>query len=328
MMNKRIIVLLTFLIILGLATQISVGGAQEEEKWIIASCTTGGTAYPIGVALGQLVEEKSGWASASTITSACSVENINLLYEGEATMGFVQNNVGVAGLKGENWFEGRPQPDLRVIAPAQLSHYQLLALKDANIKSIQDLKGKRFVLGRIGSGTATSSLAVLASFGMTEDDIKAEWLGQSEAVGALRDRKVDAALMVGAAPIGAITDILLTTRHVELVELPLDEIEKIHEDNPGFIFPLKLPAGMYPGQEEEMMIMGHIQYIMTKEDYLSDDQVYKFLDLVYSNLDWLAESHTVFKSLAYAEPQEYVVGYEVPLHPGAERYYREEKGLK
>lgn len=327
MMNKTLSILLTFLIILGLATQ--VGGAQEEkETWIIASCTTGGTAYPIGVALGQLIEEKSGWASARTITSACSVENINLLYEGEVTMGFVQNNVGVAGFKGEKWFEGRAQPDLRVVAPAQISHYQLLALKSANIKSIEDLRGKRFVLGRIGSGTATSSLAVLASFGMTEDDIKAEWLGQTEAIGALRDRKADVAMMIGAAPIGAITDVLLTARHIELVVLPIDEIEKIVDANPGFIFPLELPAGMYPGQEEEMMVMGHIQYVMTKEDNLSDDQVYKYLDLVYSNLDWLAETHSVFKSLAYSEPQKYVVGYEVPLHPGAERYYREKKGLE
>ncbi len=323
---SSMLVLSTTMIISSFVSGYASDSAKKQV--IIATATTGGTAYPLGVAVAQLFVEKSDWADARAITSAGSNENVNLLESGEVTIGIINNNIGARVWKGIGDYEGRGQDDLRVLAPAQLSHYQLLALKSANIKSISDIKGKRFVLGRPGSGNEVTTRAILASFGLTTDDFKADYLGQNEALETLRDRKRDATMLIGCAPIGPIIDVLTTTDHVELVELSQEEIQKVVSDYKNWLISTTLKGGTYPGYDQDITVWAHAQYFFTKEGSFTEDEAYDFLDLLYNNLDWLAQAHAVFTTSAYTQPLELLETYEVPLHPGAEKYYKEKMGLK
>ncbi len=334
MQEKRFLLMLTMVFVfIGF---LWAGGAQETEAertgikdfYTITTATTGGSFYPTGVALAQLWSEQLGdklGTRFSAQTSAGSPENVDILDKNEAEIAYMQNNVVLWAYRGTNMFEGKPHKNFRLILPMFSSTYHFMV--DKNINSLSALRGKRFVVGRPGSGTETSSRLVLEALGISYDDIKAEFLGQSEGLEALRNGQVDGVLAVGGHPISAVSDIMATpTRRFKMLNVAEDELQKINKAEPWMI-PTEIPADTYPNQTTPIRTLKHMVFLLVKED-MNPEVVYQIVKTTWENMDWLRESHGAFNRMSIDLADEDFFNFEVPVHEGAKRYYREIGKLK
>jgi TRAP transporter TAXI family solute receptor len=306
------------------------GNAQNEttqglpDRITITTATSGGSFYAQGIALAQVWAENLK-INCSSQGSNGSAENVDILARGEAQVAFMQNDVAMYAYNGQKDFATRKLEDLRVMAPLGLTHYHILVDSGSGINKIEDLRGKRVGIGRPNSGQASSSLAILGSFGIDpEKDIKAEWIGSQECADALRDRKIDAAIIVGAAPVGSVTDLLISTKHVKLLEITPEEADQINKAEP-WIFPQITPANTYPNQDKDMGLVCHLPFLVTRASLLDEDTVYTLLKTMYDNVDKLGQAHAGFKDPAF---QDFSLLEKIPapLHDGAKKYFTE-KGL-
>ncbi|MGI6597193.1 MAG: TAXI family TRAP transporter solute-binding subunit [bacterium] len=299
---------------------------EEPKRLNVATATTGGAYYPAGLAAAQLWTEKGGF-QASASTSAGSVENIDLLSKGEANIVCVQADILHAAYSGEGKFEGQEHKELRILAPILSQHYNMVIRKGAGINSINDWKGQRVVVGRAGSGTVVTHERVLETFGISIDDINASYLGQSEAIEAIRNGLADATIAVGAAPLSAVSDAVATPGSNALIySLTEEEVKALGEHN-WWMVPMPIPAGTYPNQDKEINAVGHNGFFVVREDF-PEDLAHKLVKLMYEEKDWLQDAYSGFKSPAFLEPGLALEQISVPAHPGTIKYLKEANLMK
>jgi len=316
-----------FLLILLICSMVSIFGSVSvfgQNFVTITTATTGGSFYPSGVALAQLLKEKLSpelGISFSAVSSAGSVENAEMLKQGEAEIGYLQNNVILWAYHGIRDFKGKPPFEkLRTLTPIFSSQYHWFV--KPNINSLSEVKGKRVVVGRPGSGTETSTRLALEALGITYDDITPEFIGQAEAADALKDGIVDVIQMTGGSPIAAVTDLMSTpAKRFKFLNVPEEEVSAIYKAEP-WMMPMTIPAGTYPNQPEDIRTNGHFVYLATTTD-MSKDLAYKIVKTIFENLDWLRESYAAWKKLSLDKVDKDFLSFDVPVHEGALQYYRE-----
>ncbi|NPV70815.1 MAG: TAXI family TRAP transporter solute-binding subunit [Firmicutes bacterium] len=300
--------------------------AEPAKKRLnIATATTGGAYYPAGIAAAQLFTEQAG-VQASASTSAGSVENIDLLMKGEADIVCVQSNILQWAYEGSDTYKGKPNQDLRILAPILSQHYNFVIRKNAGIKSVRDWKGKRVVVGRAGSGTVSTHEMVLGAFGMTLQDVKPDYIGQAEAIEAIRNGLADATIAVGAAPISQVSDALVAPNtNAAVLSLSDEEIKTITEKH-KWSMAMPIPAGTYPNQKDEIKTVGHLGYFVVRKDF-PQDLAYKLVKAMYDNKDWLTKSYSGYNNVAFLEPAK-ALSIPVPLHEGSKKYLQEKGWVK
>ena len=207
--------------------------AQDITFFRIGTGGTAGTYFPIGGLIANAISNPPGSRDcaaggscgvpglvATAVASNGSVANVNAIASGSMQSGFVQSDVAYWGYTGTGIYEGRPKVDtLRAIANLYPESFHLVVRKGSGIKSIKDLKGKRMSLDEPGSGTLVDARLILAAYGMTEKDIKAEYLKPQQAADKLKDGALDAFFSVSGWPQGAISELAATTG-IDLV--PID----------------------------------------------------------------------------------------------------------
>ncbi len=153
-------------------------GASAQNFFRINTGGVAGTYYPIGGLIANAISQPAvPNLVATAVASNGSVANVNAIQGGGAESGFSQADVAYWAYTGTGTFEGKPKvTDLRLIANLYPESFHLVARKGANIKSVGDLKGKRVSLDEPGSGTLVNARAILAAYGVSEKDIKAEFL--------------------------------------------------------------------------------------------------------------------------------------------------------
>src|SRR5215204_3744773 len=198
----------------------SAGAALAQQAFFrIGTGGTGGTYYPIGGLIANAISGQDGGKGVAGLVSTAvasngSVANVNAIQGGSSESG-----VAYWAYTGTGLYEGKPKvQDLRLIATLYPETVHIVARKDANIKSVADLKGKRVSIDEPGSGTIVDSRLVLAAFGITEKDIKPEYLKPGPAGDRLKDNALDAFFFVGGYPTGAISE-LATSSGIALVPI-------------------------------------------------------------------------------------------------------------
>jgi hypothetical protein len=238
--------------------------------------------------------------------------------------GFSQSDVAYWAFTGTGVFEGRPKAtDLRSIANLYPETIHLVARKGAGIRSVADLRGKRVSLDEPGSGTLVDARIVLAAFGLTEKDVRAEYLKPNQAGEKVKDNSLDAFFFVGGSPAGAIVE-LASSSGVELVPIAGAEAEKILKEYPFFAADV-VPAGTYKDVGETKTISVNAQWVTSAK--VSEDLIYGVTKALW-NADTrklLDAGHSKGKVI---RKETALQGLGVPLHPGAERFYREAGLLK
>ena len=244
---------------LGTALAGSPTLAQDITFFRIGTGGTAGTYFPIGGLIANAISNPPGSRTcadggscgvpgvvATAVASNGSVANVNAIASGSMQSGFTQSDVAYWAFNASGIYEGRPKVDmLRAIANLYPESFHLVARKGSGIKSIKDLKGKRMSLDEPGSGTLVDARLILAAYGMTEKDVKAEYLKPQQAADKLKDGALDAFFSVSGWPQGAIAELAATTG-IDLVPIDGPEAENLIKQF-SFFAADEIPDGAYKG---------------------------------------------------------------------------------
>jgi len=259
-MGKRIGLKLIALAIIAIFLMILPTGsvwAAKPIEMVLATATTGGTYYPVGVALSTLWSlkfrnEKPAAIKVNPITSAGSGENINMLKGKEVEMAILQGLFGKMAWNGTHIYKGKPMKELRSITLLwpNVEHFVIFQDK-VKTGTITDIKGLRFSVGRAGSGTEKSGLTIMSGVGMGRDDVDAEYLDYFGSSKAMKDKMIQGANLCAGPPVAAVTELFATPgMKVKVLEFTDEQLKAINEKTayPGFRY--LIPANTYPGQKK------------------------------------------------------------------------------
>jgi len=303
------------------ATLAVTTSAQAAPVFInILTGGTSGVYYPIGVALSQIYGEAIPGVKTSVQATKASVENLNLLQSGRGELAFAlgdsvadaKNGVEDAGFKA-------PLTKLRAIAGAYPNYIQIVASKESGIKTLADLKGKTVSVGAPKSGTELNARAIFKAAGLSYEDMgKVQYLPFAESVELIKNRQLDATLQSSGLGMAAIRD-LSSVMPLNYVSIPKDVVAKI--GNAAYQSAM-IPANTYDGQPEAVPTVAITNILVTRDD-VSDEVAYQMTKLIFDNLTRLGNSHSAAKDIKLENAAK---NLPIPLHPGAERYYKE-KGV-
>jgi len=304
--------------LLAAAAALSIATTAQAADFI--NVLTGGTSgvyYPLGVALSQIYGKAMPDAKSSVQSTKASAENLNLLQAGKGEIGFTLGDALSDAWKGdaESGFKV-PLKKLRGVAGIYSNYIQIVASADSGIKTLTDLKGKRVAVGPPKSGTEINTRAILKAAGISYKDLgKVEYLSFGEAVELMKNRQIDATLISAGLGVSAIRDLATSVKMV-VVPIPADVVARIND--PAYIAGT-IPANTYEGQTAAVATVAIENFLVTHEG-VPADTVYKMTKAMYENLDQMVAAHTAAKAIKREEGPKYMP---LPLHPGAEKYYRE-----
>ncbi|KEJ93474.1 TAXI family TRAP transporter solute-binding subunit [Synergistes jonesii] len=315
-MKKGIIVTTVALI-----AALSIATASQAATYLsIATGGTSGTYYAVGGALASAVT-KGGKIQCTAETGNASVANANLIATKGIEIAFVQNDITHWAYNGELMFQGKPLKNIRTVASLYPENVQVVVAKDAGIKSISDLKGKRVGVGAPGSGVEGDVQAIFKLAGLTYKDLKkADFLDFAAVTSRFKDNQIDAGFVVAGFPTASIMD-LTTTKDVDLLNFDDAFLAKLHKAYPFFV-PSTIPAKTYKGIDKDTKTPA-VMAILITNDSVPADQIYDFLTAMFDNLKDIAAVHAKGKEITLKGALD---GLTAPLHPGAEKFYKE-KGL-
>ncbi|KQY19895.1 TAXI family TRAP transporter solute-binding subunit [Rhizobium sp. Root482] len=306
---------------LALSTVLGTASAKAEEFINVLTGGTSGVYYPLGVALSKIYGDNIEGARTQVQATKASVENLNLLQAGRGEIGFSLGDSVQMAWEGntEAGFPGKLDK-LRGIAAIYPNYIQIVASQESGVKTLADLKGKSLSVGAPKSGTELNARAILKAAGMSYDDLgKTEYLPFAESVELMKNRQIDATLQSAGVGVASIRD-LSTSVKINVVSVPKETVEKIGAP----YLPVEIPAGTYEGQTEAVPTAAVGNFLIT-HDGVSDETAYQMTKLLFENLPALSAAHAAAKAI---DVKKAIEGMPVPLHPGAERYYKEVGVLK
>lgn len=298
--------------------------AQDRIFFGIATGGTGGTYYPLGGMLAQLISNKvtigGKKLSATAETAGASVANAQLLGRKDIESAFVAADILDAAYNGKGQFEGKPVKNLRALGALYPEQVQLVTLANANVQGFKDLKGKTVSSGSPGSGQWQLLGDLLEAYGMTRKDINEDLSSFTQSVDKIKDGNLVASLITAGAPTSSVTD-LANARDIRVVPLSGPEIDALRKKQPYYAS-VQMPANTYKGQTAPVNTLA-VMAVWATHDGVTDQMAYEVTKALYENTATLGQVHPKGKEITL---QTALQSVSVPLHPGAERYYRE-KGL-
>ena len=311
--------------------------AQEMSFFRIGTGGTAGTYYPIGGLIANAISNPPGSRAcddggscgvpglvATAVASNGSVGNVNAINGGALEAGFSQSDVAYWAQTGTGLWEGQPAVEkLRLIANLYPESIHLVTRADAGIESVADLAGKRVSLDEPGSGTLVDAKIILEAYGLSEADVTAEYLKPDQAADRMRDGAMDAFFFVGGFPAGAIAE-LASQHDVKLVPIAGPEVDKLLETY-NFFAVDNLPAGTYEGQDADVATISVGAQLVTSADQ-PEELIYNITKAVWNDATrkQLDAGHAKGKMIV---KENATAGLGLPLHPGAERFYKEAGAL-
>jgi TRAP transporter TAXI family solute receptor len=322
-MNRLAVFILTaaLAIVLALTTGVT---AQPRRAVTIAAGSVDGVYYPIAGAISRITADARGLNIRATVqASAGSVANVQLLRSSEADFALVQNDIAYYAFNGVELgpFAGKPVKSMAGVFSVYPELVHILASQASGVKSVHDLRGKRLALGPRGSGTEQNALQILAAYGIAESDLGvAERVPFGAAADQLKAGAVDAAFFTVALGAPIIADVLAVGK-VGLVAVGRTAGETLEQKYPFYTME-EVPANTYKGQDREIATPAVMAMLVARPG-LADDVVYRFTKVVFDNLPTFHAAHPAARSLTL---QTALSGMPLPLHPGAQRFFKE-KGI-
>lgn len=281
-----------------------------------------GVYYPLGMSLSKLYSENIAGSTFSVRATKASVENLNLLQIARGQLAFALGDSVADAWKGdeEAGFKA-PRDRLRAIAGIYPNYIQIVASQASGINSLEDLRGKRISVGAPRSGTELNARAIFQAAGLSYSDMgHVEFKPYAESVRLIEKGQLDATLQSAGLGSAAIRE-LAERVPIKFVAIPEQVVSRIG----GSAYQSgTIPAGTYKGQTSDVTT-ATITNVLVSQTSVSDDIAYQMTKLLFENLDRLAEAHPAAKSIRLERATR---GLPIPLHPGAERFYREVGVLK
>ena len=314
------------LALLALASILAAGFAQAQERIFfgIATGGTGGTYYPLGGMLAQVLSNNAtvgGKKLAATAeTGNASVANAKLLGRGEIESAFVAADILDAAYRGVNQFKDGALINLRALGALYPETVQLVVRADSGVTKFTDLKGKSISSGSPGSGQWQLLGDLLEVHGLKREDVKEDFSSFAQSVDKIKDGNLVASLITAGVPTASVVDLANATA-IRIVPLAGPEIEALKKRQPYYAS-VTLEANTYKGQTEPVETLA-VMAIWATHAAVPEEIAYAVTKAAYENTETLAKVHVQGKNIRLETALRSV---SIPLHPGAERYFRE-KGL-
>ena len=292
--------------------------SAQEKFFTIGTGGQTGVYFVVGQSICRLVNRATDYKCTAPSTGG-SIANINAIKAGDMEMGVAQSDWQYHAYNGSSQFEGDKFEDIRAIFSVHPEPFNVIARADSGISTFDDLKGKRVNVGNPGSGQLATMEVVMGAKGWKMEDFAlASQLKPAEQAAALGDNKVDAIIYTVGNPNGSIQE-ATTTVDAKLVPVTGPEIDKLVADNP-FYAKATVPGGMYNGNPDDVETFGVRATFVTSAS-VDEELVYQVVKAVFENFDRFKRLHPAFETLTKEEMIS--SGLSAPLHPGAERYYKE-----
>jgi TRAP transporter TAXI family solute receptor len=322
---------ITRIALIALALTIFAAGpvsAKEEKNYLLATASTGGTYYPVGVAISTLTKVKlqpTEGIGMSAINSAGSGENIKLMRDNEAQFAILQGLYGYYAWKGKGPLKNDgPQSNLRAVTMLWQNVEQFTVAADkaatGTVADITKLKGSRMSLGKKNSGTLGSNTVLLTNLGLDpEKDFDLVYVGYGPSADALQNNQIAGMSTPAGTPTSAVTRAIAAMGDkVKLLEFTEEQAKKA-DGGLGLWTEYIIKAGTYPGQDKDIKTIAQPNFLAVRAD-VDEEAVYKITKTIYENLPFLNAIH---KATAVMQLEKAIAGLPMPLHPGALRYFKE-----
>ena len=300
----------------GEAPASTTGIDRAKEFVTIATGPTSGIYYPIGGAFATALGN-AGYKTSAQATGA-SVENINLISNGEAELAISMQDSVMQAYEGFGAFE-EANPDLRAVMRLWPNYVQLVTTADTGIKCVEDLKGKRVGVGAPNSGVELNARMIYEAYGMTYEDSDVDYLSYGEAIDQMKNGQCDAAFVTSGLPNSTVSELAFS---YDMVIVPIDGAgrDTLIEKYP-FFAASTIPADTY-GNEEDVESVFVYNIMLVNKD-LSDDMVYDMMDCIFSDagMSTIKASHnTADKNIDITFGVDDV---KIPLHDGAAKWWKD-----
>ena len=311
--------MISVVLVLVLALSLAACGGASADKMTMGTGGTSGTYYAFGGVLGQYIKNHAG-IEVTVVSTDGSKANIESVDSGDYQLGTVQSDVMAYAWAGTRSFESiGALHSFRVVAGLYAESVQLITM-DPQIKSVADLAGKSVSIGAPGSGVYFNAMDVLAAAGLTEADIKPQYMSFADSADGLKDGKIDAAFIVAGAPTAAITE-LCTTNSAYLVPIDGEIAEKLMAESPFYTL-YTIPAGTYAGQDEDVVTVT-VKATLIVSAKADEEAVYKLTKAIFDNTAAIAAENGKGAELSIENATS---GMTAPFHAGAAKYFAE-KGV-
>lgn len=299
------------------AALIAAGPAAAQMQLSIATGGTGGVYYPIGGGIAELINQHvEGYSAVAEVTGA-SVENMALINTGDSDFALALADTVYQAFTGTGALEGREMPELRALLSVYPNAIQIVTLAESDIRSLEDLRGRRVSVGAPGSGTEVNAQQILTANGISYDEIDEQRLNFNETADALRDGDIDAGFWSVGPPTSSIMN-LAATRAIRLIPLSEEEIAAAQDVEPTFA-PYTLEAGIYDGIEEDVPTISIPNVFVVHAD-MDEDLAYEVTKVIFERVDDLIAVHPAAEDISVEFT---MASTPIPLHPGAIRYFEE-----
>ena len=299
------------------------GGGQEENFQTdlqLGTGSVGGVYFPLGQELANLFVDNidvEGF-NVSAVETGASVDNLAQIARGQLQLGIAQNNTAQQAVAGEGEFEGGAVENAGFMGQLYPEAVSIITLESTGIESVEDLAGKRVAIGPPGGATRNAAELVLGAYGIEEGEYQAFEEGFGTAQTKLQDGNLDASIEVVGVPSSSISELQATTGEVKLIPIEGQAQQQIAEQS-GYR-PYEIPASAYDFLNEPLPSVSAFASMFGSTTQVSPDLGYKITKTMFEQADQLTLAQKQFINLDSA-----LEGRgDLPLHPGAQRYFEEE----
>ncbi len=324
-MKKTVMKLAALLVTMSLLLTACAGGSSDNL--VFSTGGTTGVYYIFGGEIATLWMNNIEGMNVTVESSGGSKDNVRALYANEVDIAWVQNDVMSYAFNGDEFFDNTVADNFSAIGAIYPEMVQLVVAKDSGITSVEELKGRNISVGPAGSGHYFNALQVLDTYGMTINDVKPQYLSNTEVIDAFQNKQIDAFFLTAAYPHATVTDVSMK-RDIDVISFSAADIEKLQAKYP-FYQMTTIPANTYDGQTEEKTVPA-VSALLVARNEVSEEAVYQLTKALFEHADELTNAKK-----AYISKEAAVLGIPVSkrdadsgvtigsFHPGALQYFRE-----
>ncbi|WP_099352614.1 TAXI family TRAP transporter solute-binding subunit [Fredinandcohnia onubensis] len=297
------------------------GGDSSAESGTIdllmGTGSQGGTYFPLGAEMANVWNKNIDNVNVTSTESGASVENLAKISNGEFDLGMTVNLPAYNALNGTGDFEGKKVENFAFIGHIYPEVLQIITRESTGVETIADLKGKRIAIGPPGSGTQTATKAVLAAYGINDGDYEAYQEGFGDAKSKLQDGTIDASFGLLGLPDAGIDELQASVGDVKFLEVTGDELTTVEETS-GYTG-YKIKAGSYEWLKEDANVVSAYAVLVANTDTVDDELAYQLAKVMLEKA-----SENTHAQAAHMTKENALSGLgDLPIHPGAEKYYKE-----
>lgn len=309
--------LCTLLALCMMMTLTSSAVAEVPKFMSVGTGSTGGAYYPIGVALAEILTTNLGTQATAEVTGG-SLDNLMLINQGDCDIGIAQGNNMMDAYNGTGDYEGNAYTNINALfGGLSKGYFQVVVLDDSPIQSMSDLVGKKVCMGPAGNGAIAVADIIWGKYGFTKEDVKTTYVAYDDGITQLEDGNMDAVVIQTAIPASAIQQLAAGNKAYRLLDVDEEIANELCEEY-GYFGYGTIDTSVYDNMPQEAHTMYISNMVAVRAD-LDEDLVYEMTKAIFENLEIVQSSHKAASGLTL----ENAVRVSIPMHPGAERYFKE-----